>query len=103
MAAAGSRLTGNLASVASNLTWALTFPLTAALLLSWEPSLLAAARLAVAAASLWLVMLVLRRRPVLGDVSLGLIARLSALMAAGVILLVWGQTMADPSPPRSSP
>lgn len=94
--AAPSRLTGNLASVASNLTWALTFPLTAALLVSWEPSLLAAARLATAAASLWLVMLLLRRRPLLPDVSLGLIARLSALMATGVILLVWGQTMADP-------
>lgn len=92
----GSRLAGNLASVASNLTWALTFPLTAALLVSWEPSLLAAARLAMAALSLWIVMLVLRRRPKLGRVSLGLIARLSALMATGVILLVWGQTMADP-------
>lgn len=95
-AAPASRLVGNLASVASNLTWALTFPLTAALLAGWEPSLLAAARLAVAALSLWLVMLVLRRRPRLPDVSLALILRLSALMATGVVLLVWGQTMADP-------
>lgn len=95
-AAPGSRVAGNLASVASNLTWALTFPLTAALLVRWEASLLAAARLGVAALSLWLIMLLLRRRPVLPEVSLFLVARLSALMATGVILLVWGQTMADP-------
>jgi drug/metabolite transporter (DMT)-like permease len=91
------RLSGNLVTQAAVVLWATSFPATEALLASWHPLPLVAARLAISALSLSIMMVLagqagfFRRLPwrdvaLFGGLGLG----------AGTVFLVWGQDYSNP-------
>ena len=91
-----SVLHGNLASTASMLCWATTFPATELLLASWDPVLLAAARLSVAAGFALLLLALFGRPGELLTAPWASILPIGGLgLGTGVLLLTLGQAHAD--------
>lgn len=87
---------GNLASTASMLCWATVFPVTELLLQSWDPLLLAAARLTVAAGCALLLVLLLGRPGELAAAPWAAILPIGGLgLGTGVVLLTLAQAHAD--------
>ncbi len=89
-------LEGNLASTASMLCWATTFPVTELLLASWDPFLLAAARLGVAAGVALLLLALFGEPAELLTAPWRSIVPIGGLgLGTGVLLLTLGQAHAD--------
>ena len=89
-------LQGNLASTASMLCWATTFPATELLLASWDPVLLAAARLTVAAGCALFLLVLFGKPAELLTAPWASILPIGGLgLGTGVLLLTLGQAHAD--------
>jgi drug/metabolite transporter (DMT)-like permease len=89
-------LHGNLASTASMLCWATTFPVTELLLASWDPFLLAAARLTVAACFALLLLALFGKPAELLTAPWASILPIGGLgLGTGVLLLTIGQAHAN--------
>lgn len=87
---------GNLASTASMLCWATTFPATELLLASWDPVLLAAARLTVAAFVALLLLALFGKPRELSTAPWASILPIGGLgLGTGVLLLTLGQAHAN--------
>lgn len=87
---------GNLASAASMLCWATVFPVMELLLRSWDPFLLAAARLSVAAGFAFALVLLIGRPGELKDAPWAAILPIGGLgLGSGVVLLTLAQAHAD--------
>jgi drug/metabolite transporter (DMT)-like permease len=87
---------GNLASTASMLCWATVFPVMELLLQSWDPFLLAAARLTVAAGFALLLVALFGRPAELGTAPWSAILPIGGLgLGTGVVLLTLAQAHAD--------
>ena len=87
---------GNLASTASMLCWATVFPVMELLLQSWDPFLLAAARLTVAAGFALLLVALFGRPAELGTAPWSAILPIGGLgLGTGVVLLTMAQAHAD--------
>jgi drug/metabolite transporter (DMT)-like permease len=87
---------GNVASTASMLCWATVFPVTELLLQTWDPFLLAAARLTVAAGVALVLVALFGRPSELATAPWGTILPIGGLgLGTGVVLLTMGQAHAD--------
>jgi len=88
---------GNLAAVACMLVWATNFPVTAILLKTWPPVLLAAERALIGGLVVGLVALVMgETRSILALMRSGPTLVASLALAFSTLLFVWGQKMVDP-------
>ena len=93
----GDAVRGNLAALVCMLLWATNFPVADALLDTWSPLALTAARLAIGGAVIALAALAVRQRATLARLLSSPAVALAALFQIGsTLLFMIGQTKVDP-------
>jgi drug/metabolite transporter (DMT)-like permease len=97
MAPPSRAIAGNAAGIACMLLWATNFPLVASLLLTWQPLLIASARMAIATLTIVIFVLAIGQGRRLLSIPLRDLFRIGGLaLSTSIVCIIWAQAYADP-------